>query len=307
MTGKQIEYILAIEKFRSISRAAESLGISQPYLSQFLSNLESNLGYTLFDRSAFPITITPYGEAFVETAKEINNLEIDLAKRLNELNNSFTGKISVVIPSHASFGIMPGVLKAFHRSYPKYKVNVITDSVNDYIEAIKTGYADLAITAREFEDASIGAITTRAAALLVAAPESFDLADENADSTDDLYPMVSLKKLANVPFIQVKSDGGLIRERVSEIMGDYSIDNNTIIDCDSYFLCIELIQEGLGASIIPSTCINHYTVPEKVKYYSIPSKTKPKDINIYYRKKAYISKAMEDFINLIIQTLQTTV
>ena len=41
---KNPEYFLTIVKERSISRAAEKLYLSQPYLSQYLAKLESNLG-----------------------------------------------------------------------------------------------------------------------------------------------------------------------------------------------------------------------------------------------------------------------
>ena len=49
---KNPEYFLTIVKERSISRAAEKLYLSQPYLSQYLAKLESNLGVTLLGAAA---------------------------------------------------------------------------------------------------------------------------------------------------------------------------------------------------------------------------------------------------------------
>ena len=242
----------------------------------------------------------------METAKEINNLEIDLKNRLNELNNSYTGKISIAVRSHVSLGTMPGVIRSFHTNYPKYKINVITDSIDDYAEAVKTGIVDIAISTIGLEDASIGAISTKAAMLLVAAPKSYDIIDENADDSDTPYPLADLNKLALMPFIQIRSEGGYIKDRVREIMKDHLKEDTTVIECDSYFLCTALIQEGLGASIIPSTCINPDAEPGNVSYYCVPFREDPRNINIYYRKKAYISKPMEDFINLLIQALHKT-
>ena len=54
MFVKNPEYFLAIVKERSISKAADRLYLSQPYLSQYLAKLESNLGVTLLDRSHTP-------------------------------------------------------------------------------------------------------------------------------------------------------------------------------------------------------------------------------------------------------------
>ena len=64
MFVKNPEYFMAIVKERSISKAAERLYLSQPYLSQYLAKLESNLGGGFLDRSHSPLKLTPAGEVF---------------------------------------------------------------------------------------------------------------------------------------------------------------------------------------------------------------------------------------------------
>ena len=55
MFVKNPEYFLAIVKEHSISKAADRLYLSQPYLSQYLAKLEATLGVTLLDRSHTPL------------------------------------------------------------------------------------------------------------------------------------------------------------------------------------------------------------------------------------------------------------
>ena len=55
MFVKNPEYFLTIVKERSISRAADRLYLSQPYLSQYLAKLEANLGVTLLNLSLIHI------------------------------------------------------------------------------------------------------------------------------------------------------------------------------------------------------------------------------------------------------------
>ena len=62
MYVKNPEYFLTIVKERSISKAAERLYLSQPYLSQYLAKLEGTVGAMLLDRSHTPLTLTPAGE-----------------------------------------------------------------------------------------------------------------------------------------------------------------------------------------------------------------------------------------------------
>ena len=64
MFVKNPDYFLTIVKERSISKAAERLYLSQPYLSQYLAKLEGSLGVVLLDRSHSPLRLTPAGELF---------------------------------------------------------------------------------------------------------------------------------------------------------------------------------------------------------------------------------------------------
>lgn len=70
MSFKKLKYIITIAECRSISKAACELFISQPSLSSILSNMEKDLGVSLFDRSTNPISLTYAGEKYVETAKK---------------------------------------------------------------------------------------------------------------------------------------------------------------------------------------------------------------------------------------------
>ena len=47
MDFRELNYVLAIEKYQNITKAADSLYVSQPTLSKFLMNLENTLGQKL--------------------------------------------------------------------------------------------------------------------------------------------------------------------------------------------------------------------------------------------------------------------
>lgn len=51
MTTKTLEYFLVVVKHLNISKAAKELFISQPALSKQISQLEAELGVSLFDRT----------------------------------------------------------------------------------------------------------------------------------------------------------------------------------------------------------------------------------------------------------------
>ena len=94
MNSKKLKYIITIAELKSISKAANELFISQPSLSSILSNLEKELGVTLFNRSTSPLSLTYAGEKYIKIAKEILSLESNLKKELFDISNMKKGKLT---------------------------------------------------------------------------------------------------------------------------------------------------------------------------------------------------------------------
>ena len=76
MERQSFKYIKAIAEMRSISAAAESLGISQPALSSHLKKLEGEVGAVLFDRSRQPLELTEAGKAYLRVPGANNAKEM---------------------------------------------------------------------------------------------------------------------------------------------------------------------------------------------------------------------------------------
>jgi DNA-binding transcriptional LysR family regulator len=62
ITFQQIEAFLTVGRYLNMSRAAESLYISQPTLSKALQRFESGIGFTVFNRNNQGVSLTPQGE-----------------------------------------------------------------------------------------------------------------------------------------------------------------------------------------------------------------------------------------------------
>ena len=71
-------YVLEVEKYRNITQAAKRLFISQPALTKQLNKLEKELGFSPFDRTHSPISVTPQGEIFLDFARRYVQLQQSL-------------------------------------------------------------------------------------------------------------------------------------------------------------------------------------------------------------------------------------
>ena len=75
MELRKISYFLRIVEHGSLSKAAQSLYLTQPALSRFLDNLEDDVGVKLFTRSkSSALVLTPAGRAYLKTAQQMHEL-----------------------------------------------------------------------------------------------------------------------------------------------------------------------------------------------------------------------------------------
>ena len=113
MNMKQFKYALVLANEKSFSRAAESLGISQPSLSQYLKKIETEVGARLFDRSGSEVRLTDAGRAYIEAGKKILDIEHQMEGRISDINNNIEGSISVGVSPYRTISIMPEIIKEF--------------------------------------------------------------------------------------------------------------------------------------------------------------------------------------------------
>lgn len=115
MTLQQIEYVSAVAHHLSMNKAAQSLFVSQPALSQSIKELEEEIGIVIFDRSRKGVSLTADGIEFLRVAKELLG-QLDYIKR-HYNPASQKGKISrfQVSSQHYAF-----VTDAFIKFLSKY-------------------------------------------------------------------------------------------------------------------------------------------------------------------------------------------
>ena len=143
MFVKNPEYFLAIVKEHSISKAADRLYLSQPYLSQYLAKLEGNLGVTLLDRSHTPLRLTPAGELFYAYLERQDYLDRQLESDLRDLQTQKPQQLHIGVSTWRGSTLLPDILPRFVQSYPDVQVvlheapvpqlgNLAASSVTDF-------------------------------------------------------------------------------------------------------------------------------------------------------------------------------
>ena len=113
MTLQQVRYILEISRYSSISKAAQELYLTQPYLSSMLKELENELHITIFNRTRKGVKLTEEGKNFIQIAKPL----LEQEKRIYELYSQKQRELPFhfcVSLQHYSFAV-----EAFYQFFKK--------------------------------------------------------------------------------------------------------------------------------------------------------------------------------------------
>lgn len=138
MDFKQLETFVAIAKYKSYSKAADHLFLTQPTLSSHIINLEKELKTTLLNRSSKQISLTPAGELLYSYAVELLSLKENAQFKLDEYRGTFVGQVEIAASTIPERYILPDLLVAFHQKYPEVIITMSHLSSEKIIEGILT-------------------------------------------------------------------------------------------------------------------------------------------------------------------------
>jgi DNA-binding transcriptional LysR family regulator len=124
MTLRQIEVFLAVAREKSFSRAAKKLHSSQPTLSEHVSELEGELGKTLFFRRGREVTLTEAGRVFEQYAAGAVSSVEGARQALADLDGLAHGSLLIGASTTPGIYVMPGIVAAFRATYPGVDVKL---------------------------------------------------------------------------------------------------------------------------------------------------------------------------------------
>ena len=133
LTG--LPQFLAVCSTRSLTMAAEQMGVTQPALTQAIAKLERQLGVTLFDRSSRPLTITPYGHVLLDYAQVLEESTETLTAKLEALKAGSGGLVRVGCGPDWIHEILPIAISHLQAESPDIRVS-LTVALNDDLRAM---------------------------------------------------------------------------------------------------------------------------------------------------------------------------
>lgn len=155
MTLVQLEYIVAVDTYRSFVGAAEKCFVTQPTLSMQVQKLEEMLNVKIFDRSKQPVVPTEIGTQIIEQARLVLQESQKIKEIISDQQQEVTGELKVgIIPTVAPY-LLPRVIAAMMEKYPDLKLLIWEYTTEDILYHLKTGVLDCGIMATPLGDHAI--------------------------------------------------------------------------------------------------------------------------------------------------------
>lgn len=138
------QYFIALAEELNISKAAKRLYISHQCLSKYLKNLEQSYGVTFLERSPC-LTLTPAGEAYLATLRQIQFLEENLESQLHDIRMSKKGVIRFGTTEGRYRILVPTLLTRFKELYPDVQLVTHYETSSQLCDAVLKNDLDLAL------------------------------------------------------------------------------------------------------------------------------------------------------------------
>lgn len=147
MTLQQLEYIIAVDRFRHFGNAADYCNVTQPTLSAMIQKLEDELGVKIFDRRTHPLEPTNIGQIVLEQARKAILSSRRIKDIVNEQQNSLGGTFNLgILPTIAPY-LIPRFFPQMINKHPEMDVRITEMKTDDIKEALRRGDIDAGIVA----------------------------------------------------------------------------------------------------------------------------------------------------------------
>lgn len=192
-----MQYFLTVVREENISKAAEVLHITQPTLSRQISQLEDELGVQLFARGRH-LTLTDSGVMLRRRAEEVVEL-MDKIESEFEGQNDVSGTISIGSGGLNSSKILPDVMKAFQKKYPRVQYELYTNNADYVKERLDKGLLDFGLLLEPVDIAKYDYIRLKEKERWgILMPADCDLTEKEYVTKEDLYkfPLITSNRLS---------------------------------------------------------------------------------------------------------------
>ncbi len=294
-TLRQFQYLVAVDDLKHFGRAAASLNVSQPTLSQQLKTLEHRLGASLIERSYTPVQLTPIGRDIAARARKLLMDVRDMEALARSAQQVMTGTIRFGVTPTLGPYLMPNIIADLHRQHPEMHMYIREGIPDEQIAELRRGALDMVLTPLSVSGMDLHSQHLFHEELhLVAKPDHPLLGKANISKADMAgSKILSLDRRHHFH----RQVGAICDDLKAELLHDYE---GTSLDS-----LRQMAGSGLGIAVLPDLYMRSEVGGELiVKKLAVEGWSATRAIAAVWRSGASYSNAFRDIANAVSKEAQ---
>jgi LysR family transcriptional regulator, benzoate and cis,cis-muconate-responsive activator of ben and cat genes len=285
MELRHLRYFVAAADEENVSRAALKLHVSQPGISRQIHDLEEEIGFQLFERSAKSLRLTHAGKIFLDEARAVLQRADEAVKKARAAIGDARGEIHVGYAPSLTVQILPLTLRAFQEKFPKVRVALHDLSTEEMLDQLRNGKLQVALTVRLGRNAMRGLDSVE----LARYPMRVAVAHKNPLSK---LKSVSLAQVADEPLIAYqRADYPEYHAMLDKLFATVGRKPRIAEEHDGVSGIVLAVESGGGFALMPS-CVQCLVGP-RLKLLPVSSAVPEVPVAAIWKKDALSGPAKE--------------
>jgi DNA-binding transcriptional LysR family regulator len=277
-----------VAKYKSFSKAAEGLFISQPAVTKHIRNLELKVGMSLIQRGKGGFALTEVGKILFKYTQKISSNLMEIENALGDLQKDHHGLLKIGTTESYSKCLMPELLSGFQTSFPSIKIALDVGNSEEIEKSLLTYRNDLALIGVTKESAKFEWIPFLKEELVLIVSPVHPLAKRQS---------VSLRELEEYPLI-IRAKGSTTRRILLQAFKVLDIYPSLLIEAGSSEFIKQWVSEGKGVSVIVKRTVEDEEKRGMIKAVPLLEKLHL-EVAFLYLKKERSNPAIKTFVYYI--------
>lgn len=293
MELRELRSFCVAARLRSISKAAEQLGVGQPTVTTHIKKLERELAVTLFDRVKRPIQLTSAGITLAELATPLVEGIDDVVARAAQAERE--GPVRVASTPDIIPHTLLTVVRAFLSSHPHILLRIRSETRREVLRMVLDGEADMGVIpgAERGMDFEFEGLFSYERVLVT--PKGHPLSRE---------PVTSLEQITRWPLILMRR-GTYTRAFLEEEFERKGLPYQVVVELDSMDMIKRYVAVGMGISVGPELAIDAED-RERLGIVSLVHLLPVEQAGIVTLRRKALSSSAQSFIGVLRETLAAT-
>jgi DNA-binding transcriptional LysR family regulator len=241
-TSRQLRAFLLVAQHRSFSRAAEALYVTPSGLSVLIRELESQLGFRLFNRTTRHVGLTTHGSELLAVVQQSLEKLDTTVSRVGRMATEASMSLSVGAPPLIAANVLPEAIKEFRGHRPDIRIQVFDVGGDALTQLVETGKVDMSLGAFFKPASGIRRTPLFRFSLMVIRPDN----DPNLRRTSTTWSALKDERLISL------TPGQLVQQFIEKHLARIGIVLHPCAVFNYLDTQIAMVESGEGVAIIPS-------------------------------------------------------